>query len=71
VWPRGYRYRHWSVGALLPALFVGSGYFYSDYAALGLEPPPPGCAWVRYGPDLVLVNLTTRVILDVVYGVFL
>lgn len=70
AWPGGYHYRHWSVGALLPAVFVGSAYFYSDYAALGLEPPPPGYAWVRYGPDLVLVNVTTRIIRDIVHGVF-
>ena len=44
---------------------------YANYAALGLTPPPPGFIWVRYGPDLVLVNQMTGEIADVAYDVFL
>jgi Ni/Co efflux regulator RcnB len=71
VWPRGWSYRRWSIGALFPSLFLGPAYFYNNYATLGLQAPPPGYAWVRFGPDLVLVNLSTRAIEDVVYGVFM
>jgi Ni/Co efflux regulator RcnB len=71
VYPRGYAYRRWTIGAHLPALFLAPPYFYAGYAGLGLQPPPPGYQWVRYGPDLLLVNLRTGEVEDVVYGVFM
>jgi len=37
---------------------------------LGLGPPPHGFVWVRYGPDLLLVNRRTGRIVDVIYGAF-
>jgi hypothetical protein len=33
-YPRGYHYRRWSVGLLLPSLFLSSAYYYNDYDAL-------------------------------------
>ncbi|HEX4110931.1 MAG TPA: RcnB family protein [Stellaceae bacterium] len=69
-WPHGYGYHRWGIGGILPAIFLSSAYFYGDYATFGLAPPPPGFQWVRYGPDLVLVNLTTGQITNVLYGVF-
>ncbi|HTT85580.1 MAG TPA: RcnB family protein [Rhizomicrobium sp.] len=70
IFPRGYSYRHWSVGQRLPAIFLGASYFYDNVGPLGLEIPPPGYRWVRYGPDLILVNLATGDIEEVAYGVF-
>lgn len=70
VYPRGWHYRRYAIGALFPALFLNSLYYYNDYAALGLETPAPGYVWVRFGPDLVLVNLHSREIEDIVYGAF-
>jgi Ni/Co efflux regulator RcnB len=69
-YPRGYRYRRWSVGLLLPRLFLSNSYYWNDYGALGLGPPPPGYVWVRYGPDLLLVSRYTGRIADVIYGAF-
>lgn len=69
-YPHGYAYRRWSVGAFLPGLFLSTLYYYDDWRGLGLDRPPPGRRWVRYGPDLVLVNVRTRRIEDVIYGVF-
>ncbi|HEX7858295.1 MAG TPA: RcnB family protein [Sphingobium sp.] len=69
-YPHGYRYRRWSVGLLLPSLFLSSAYIYSNYAALGIGAPPPGHYWVRYGPDLLLVERRSRRIVDVIYGAF-
>ncbi len=69
-YPRGYAYRHWSIGAILPALFLSQTYFYDDVGPLGLEIPPPGYRWVRYGPDLLLVNLATGSVEEVATGVF-
>lgn len=70
VYPPGWTYRQWAVGAVLPPLFLVPNYYYTDWAALGLEPPPPGFQWVRYGPDLLLVNLGDGQVADVAYGVF-
>ena len=70
AYPPGYGYRLWAAGAILPAPFLSAAYFYDGYAALGLAPPPPGYRWVRYGPDLLLVQVFTGRIADVVEGVF-
>jgi len=49
-------------------VFLSSAYFFANWAALGLDPPPYGYQWVRYGPDLLLVQLNTGRVVDVVYG---
>ncbi len=69
-YPSGYRYRRWSVGLILPSLFLAAPYYYDDYWGLGVGAPPPGCRWVRYGPDLLLVDVRSGRIRDVLYGVF-
>ena len=69
-YPPGFAYRRWASGAILPSIFLSSAYFYGNYPALGLSPPPPGYQWVRYGPDLLLVNMATGRIADVVDGAF-
>ena len=71
VYPPGYGYRLWAVGAVLPPLFWSSPtYYYPGYAALGLPPPDPGFQYVQYGPDLLLVNVATGEILQVFPGAF-
>ncbi len=69
-YPRGYRYRRWSVGLILPSLFLSSAYYFNNYATYGIYPPPPGYRWIRYGPDLLLVNTRNGRIEDVFYGAF-
>jgi Ni/Co efflux regulator RcnB len=69
-YPHGYRYRRWHIGLFLPHIFLSAPYYWTDWAALGLYPPPPGFVWVRYGPDLLLVNRHTGRIRDVIYGAF-
>jgi Ni/Co efflux regulator RcnB len=69
-YPRGYGYRRWGIGAILPHIFLSNYYYWTDWRALGLLPPPPGYVWVRYGPDLLLVNRYTGRIADVIYGAF-
>lgn len=68
--PRGYSYRRWSIGLLLPSIFLGSNYYYNGYSAVGVGAPPYGFRWVRYGSDLLLVNKRTGRIARVVYGAF-
>jgi len=70
VYPRGWAYRRWVIGATLPPLFLAPPYYYPGWATLGLPPPRPGFQWVRYGPDLLLVNIGTGQVVDVVYGAF-
>ena len=69
-YPRGYHYRRWGVGLILPSIFLSNYYFYNNWAALGAYPPPPGFVWVRYGPDLLLVSRRSGRIRDVIYGAF-
>ena len=69
-YPPGYAYRRWTIGQSLPQLLFSAAYYFTDYASIGLDAPPYGYQWVRYGPDVVLVNIRTGEILDVVSGVF-
>jgi Ni/Co efflux regulator RcnB len=69
-YPPGFAYRSWATGAILPSIFLAAPYFYDDFATLGLAPPPAGYRWVRYGSDLLLVNIYTGRVADAVDGVF-
>jgi hypothetical protein len=70
IYPPGWAYRSWAIGAVLPAIFLAPQYYYPDWATLGLDPPPPGAQWVRYGPDLLMVDIGTGNVIEVVPGVF-
>lgn len=70
AYPRGWSYRRWELGQSLPFLFLNATYFVNDYYDYGFGAPNPGYVWVRYGPDLLLVNRRTGRIADVVYDVF-
>jgi Ni/Co efflux regulator RcnB len=52
-------------------VFLAQTYYFTDYAAAGIGPPPRGYRWVRYGPDLVLVQRRTGRITQVIYNAFL
>jgi len=72
VYPPGFAYRLWAVGAVLPPLFwaANSQYYYSGWADMGLPPPDPGFQYVEYGPDLLLVNVATGEVVQVFPGAF-
>ena len=71
IYPAGYGYRLWAVGAILPAIFWSTPtYYYSDWAGMGLPPPDPGFQYVQYGPDLLLVNVATGAVVEVFPGAF-
>lgn len=71
AYPPGYGYRLWGVGAILPPLFWSTPtYYYTDWAGMGLPPPDPGFQYVQYGPDLLLVNITTGQVVEVFPGAF-
>ena len=69
-YPNGYSYRRWSTGQRLPMLFLTARYFFDDYSDYGFGPPPFGDRWVRYGPDLLLVDIRSGQVVDVIYGAF-
>jgi Nickel/cobalt transporter regulator len=71
VYPPGYAYRLWGVGAILPPLFWREPtYYYTGWADMGLPPPDPGFQYVQYGPDLLLVNVATGEVVQVFPGAF-
>ena len=67
--PAGYGYRRWGVGERLPLLFLIPDY-YVNYQLYGLDVPPYGYQWVRYGPDVMLVRLDTGDISQTIYGAY-
>lgn len=71
VYPQGYGYRLWTVGAVLPPMFwQRPDYYYTGWAEMGLPPPDPGFQYVEYGPDLLLVNVSTGEVVQVFPGAF-
>ena len=65
---RNWRYRPVSVGFRLQPSFYGSRYYISDYSAYRLQAPRHHwLRWVRYGDDLLLVNIRNGRVLDVVH----
>ncbi len=68
--PRGWYYRQWTFGMVLPLIFWSRDYWITDYWQFGLMDPPYGFVWVRYGSDAILVNVSNGYILRVVYGLY-
>ena len=65
---RNWSYRRVSVGYRLQPSFYGSRYYVSDYGAYNLQPPHGRwLRWIRYGDDLLLVNIRTGRVLNVVH----
>jgi hypothetical protein len=69
-YPRGFRYRRWRTGNRLPHEFMSPRFRFNNWGRLGVGPPGAGRRWIRYGPDLLLVNIHTRRIEDVIFNVF-
>jgi hypothetical protein len=71
IYPPGYAYRLWAVGAILPPLFWATPtYYYTGWAGMGLPPPEPGYQYVQYGPDLLLVNVANGQVVAVFPSAF-
>lgn len=68
--PPNFVYRRWVIGAILPPLFWGRDYWLTDYWLFGLDIPPVGYEWVRYGPDALLIDVDSGEVVQVVYGIF-
>jgi hypothetical protein len=68
--PPGWHYRRFFFGAFFPIVWCGPAWWINDYWWYELPVPPWGYAWVRNGPDALLINIRTGYIVEVVYGVF-
>jgi|SRR5579871_1503964 len=70
AWPAGFHYRRYFIGGRLPIVFLSTDYVVEDYADYDLEAPPPDFEWVRYGPDLLLVDVNSGEIAQVINNAF-
>jgi Ni/Co efflux regulator RcnB len=65
---RNWNYRPVTVGFQLRPVFYGSRYFISDYSAYRLKAPRHRWQrWIRYGDDLLLVNVRNGRVLQVIH----
>ncbi len=67
--PHGYYARSWSIGLLLPRAYFAPRY-YVNYRDYGLAAPPWGCEWIRVDHDLLLVDLDSGEVVDVLYDFY-
>jgi Ni/Co efflux regulator RcnB len=67
--PRGYYYRAWRYGEVLPRGWYGEDYSI-DWSDYDLPEPPPGFDWIRTGADALLVEEGSGRIVQVVRAVF-
>jgi len=64
---RSWSYRPVSIGFRLSPAFYSSRYYINDYGYYHLRTPRPWERWIRYGDDLLLVNLRTGLVIDVIH----
>ncbi|QQP95484.1 RcnB family protein [Lysobacter enzymogenes] len=69
--PPGFVYRRWSYGEFLPRAYWGPEFVLADFWLFGLDIPPVGYEWVRYGPDALLIDLRSGEVVQTVYDNFL
>jgi hypothetical protein len=67
---RGYGYNRLSIGLVLDSLFYSNRYWLNDPYQYRLPAAPYGTQWVRYYDDVVLVDVYTGEVIDVIYDFF-
>ncbi len=67
--PFGWGYQPFYAGYRMWPSYYGNQ-FWIDPALYGLPYPPPGAAWVRYYNDVLLIDLYSGTVLDVIPGFF-
>jgi len=67
---RGHSYTRFYIGFGLDPLFYSSRYWISDPWQYRLPPAYDGTRWVRYYDDVLLVDLYTGEVIDVIYDFF-
>jgi Ni/Co efflux regulator RcnB len=63
-------YQRWGYGSFLPRAWLVPARFVVDFGYYNLAAPPPNFEWVQDGPDALLVNLNTGMVVQVVPGAF-
>jgi len=67
-YPAGFQ--HWGYGSYLPHGWLVPARYVVDFAEYDLAPPPADFEWVQNGPDALLVNLDTGMVVQVVPNAF-
>lgn len=67
---RSWRYQRFSIGLFLDSLFYDQRYWIGDPWEYRLPPAPYGTQWVRYYDDVILVDIYTGEVIDVIYDFF-
>jgi hypothetical protein len=67
---RNWRYQRFSVGLFLDSLFYSQRYWIGDPWQYRLPAAPYGTQWVRYYNDVLLVDVYTGEVVDVIYDFF-
>ena len=70
VGPRGWRYRPVNAGYQLQPSFYGQRYWVNDYARYRLPAYGAGSRYIRYGNDVLLVNVRTGRVIQSYNGFF-
>lgn len=66
----GYGYNRLSIGGLLDQIFWGQNYWIADPYEYRLPAAPYGTQWVRYYNDVVLIDVYSGEVVDVIYDFF-
>jgi hypothetical protein len=67
---RNHRYSRLSIGLILGSAFFGQNYWIDDPWYYRLPPAYPGTRWVRYYDDVLLVDVYSGEVIDVIYDFF-
>jgi hypothetical protein len=67
---RNHRYSRLSIGLILGSAFWGQNYWLNDPWQYRLPPAYPGTRWVRYYDDVLLIDVYTGEVIDVIYDFF-
>ncbi|MEM9502190.1 MAG: RcnB family protein, partial [Pseudomonadota bacterium] len=67
---RGHRYNRFQIGFFLDRLFFQPRYFINDPWAYRLPAAYGPYRWVRYYDDVILVDLYTGEVVDVIHDFF-
>lgn len=67
---RGWNYSRFSIGFMLQPLFYNQRYWIGDPWQYRLPAAPYGTQWVRYYNDVLLVDIYTGEVVDVIYDFF-
>lgn len=67
---RNYGYSRFSIGLFLEPLFYGQRYWIGDPWQYRLPAAPYGTQWVRYYNDVLLIDIQTGEVIDVIYDFF-